>query len=959
MAPHPSADLSPREYALAMHARFMPSLSDFQPDSCMFNILHHNADSIFPKVGYYTSLPNFFTYDAVSISETWLKPTLSSAMLELPQYQIFRTDRSPSSAKSQGGGALILLKKHFNAQCLSELPSQLTNCESVWIKVKPHNSNTLIIGSIYLAPDSDKNEFLLQLSNLLENKIFDTCDLIICGDFNINWNKNSMAKKSFSEIADNLNMSQVVSGFTYTSHRHASESLLDLAFLTRSVSYKSTVLTTDISDHYAVALALQIEKNRQPRVLVRTRNYSRGLHKLQSHEAVPNEKVIADVHSLPTSDLQAEYLENWVQSIVDQYMPVRQVRVRPSSPKWLTNDLRRLVAAKNRMYRRIRHHPDVADLWTSYKKLRSLVKSQILLSKKNYYQDQLSQSPSSFYKQVNSLLGKEKRSQALNLITSSSGLPLTDPHEIANEFNTFFTNISTPNIVEPTDTFATFEAEHRPTNYFTAIPVSESQVALALSKLSPFKRGGVAGIPAAVYQRLAYTVVPSLVHIINTSIETSTFPKTYKQAIVTPIFKKGEVSQLGNYRPISSLPILSKIFEFLLNRQVIEHLDRFNLLSAKQFGFRKGISAEQLILSVTDQYNQILDSKQPRYIVHLSLDVRKAFDSVNHNLLLYKLRTMFHFSESAVNLFGSYLSCRSQCMKVGAAISQSLPIHKGVPQGSVLGPLLFNLMVNDMLESNHNVLSYADDTLLFETADTASGALALASKKYSALSSWYTSNGLSLCVQKTTCLICSNRAVPHNLHLELDGHATPVGSAIRLLGFTLDSKLSLIQHVDQLVCDTSNIIYALRKVRCYLTRSATLTVYITMIRSKLEYCSSVLHCSDLISIASNLEKCQRRAVRVICNVPRNTGSDAFSVTEACADLQLKTLSERRTNRFNALVHHLVAGRGSPYLVQLLDGCDSHARSLRNSCPYVLPYARSSFGKKRFVYRAITALKGNG
>ena len=94
MAPHPSADLSPREYALAMHARFMPSLSDFQPDSCMFNILHHNADSIFPKVGHYTSLPNFFTHDAVSISETWLKPTLSSAMLEFPQYQIFRTDKA-------------------------------------------------------------------------------------------------------------------------------------------------------------------------------------------------------------------------------------------------------------------------------------------------------------------------------------------------------------------------------------------------------------------------------------------------------------------------------------------------------------------------------------------------------------------------------------------------------------------------------------------------------------------------------------------------------------------------------------------------------------------------------------------------------------------------------------------------------------------------------------------------
>ena len=142
-----------------------------------------------------------------------------------------------------------------------------------------------------------------------------------------------------------------------------------------------------------------------------------------------------------------------------------------------------------------------------------------------------------------------------------------------------------------------------------------------------------------------------------------------------------------------------------MNNQLVEHFDRHELLSEKQFGFRKGVSTEQLILSVTDHFNRILDAKSPKYITHLSLDVRKAFDSVHHDLLLHKLSNLFYLSEPAVRLFRSYLSSRHQCMKVGSAVSQLLPISKGVPQGSVLGPLLFNVMVNDMLASYDRVYS--------------------------------------------------------------------------------------------------------------------------------------------------------------------------------------------------------------------------------------------------------------
>ena len=368
------------------------------------------------------------------------------------------------------------------------------------------------------------------------------------------------------------------------------------------------------------------------------------------------------------------------------------------------------------------------------------------------------------------------------------------------------------------------------------------------------------------------------------------------------------------------------------------------------------MSTEQLILSVTDHYKQVLDAKKPQYIAHLSLDVKKAFDSVHHNLLLYKLRTMFFFSEPAVSLFRSYLSCRSQCMKVGSAISQSLPICKGVPQGSVLGPLLFNLMVNDLLISTTNVFSYADDTLLFVVGDTPQAALAAASDKFHDLSSWYGDNALGLCPQKTTCILYSNRSVPSNMRIILDNHPTQVEPTVRMLGITLDSKLTFVEHTRRLVSEVGNALYALRKVRAYLTVADCLRVYTSMIRSKLEYCSNVLFCSNRVDIRTDIENCQSRAIRVICGVRKNTASATFSVTVARNELGLPTLSNRRADRFKRFVRLLAGGKGSPYLYNLLDSCERHTRSMRNKCPYVTPSVRSNFGKSRFVYQAVTALK---
>ena len=248
----------------------------------------------------------------------------------------------------------------------------------------------------------------------------------------------------------------------------------------------------------------------------------------------------------------------------------------------------------------------------------------------------------------------------------------------------------------------------------------------------------------------------SLINIDAIMCEDTEFPNIYKIAQVTPIYKKGDALRPENYRPISSLPILSKVFETIVNKQLVDYLESYDLLSDRQFGFRKEVSTEQMLLAVTDKFLAGLDTRQPRFIAHLSLDVRKAFDSVDHTLLLRKMRRKFNFAHRTVEFFSSYLLNRWQVMKVGSALSAPMRITKGVPQGSVLGPILFNIMINDALEIDVNTFAYADDTLIYEIANSAQEAIGAVERRYEVLLKWYLSNGPALVPVKAMCMVYSN-----------------------------------------------------------------------------------------------------------------------------------------------------------------------------------------------------------
>ena len=926
----------------------MTSLDDHKPPAGSLNILHHNARSLVPKLTYYTSLPFVQNYDVISFGETWLRPAHPDSLVAIPNFTLYRCDRH-CGRKSTGGGIAVYVRSTIEVEVLANLPSLPAGIDAVWLRITTGSGRRTIIGSIYSPPDMDKSALIQGLSLILDNAAFDNSEMVITGDLNINWNRASKSRDELIELADDHNLHQVLSGLSYVA-ASGNESLLDLGFVSRSlVINQSSILTVDpsISDHYATSMSLCLRKERAPKRLITTRNTRRALPFILHEGQVPQIGLLSQVRQLDCSTAQASLLEDWVLSVFDRHAPLKTIRVRPDSPRWLTPALKRLVASKKRFFKQVtKLGTRTDDNWAQYKKFRNYVHLELQQARKCYYSSKLSADSSSFYKQVNTLLGRKPTKTDVLKLEKGDGTVLDDPASVANHLNSFFTNLSTPN---PTAT--PVKSSHLPLVGFSFRPVDETEVRTHLRKLDPKKCGGIQCVPASVYKCLEPTVVPALTAIINTSLSNSEFPEIYKHALVTPIFKKGTKTDPSNYRPISSLPILSKVVESVMNKQMHAYLASNSLLSAKQFGFRQGVSTEHMLLTICNNHLSQLDSRAPKYIAQLGLDVRKAFDTVDHELLSVKLTSYFHFSENAAMLLRSYLSNRLQTMRVNNHLSEALPIKKGVPQGSILGPLLFNLMVNDMLTTHSNILSYADDTILFDTSNTEERALALVEARFKRLQSWYIANGLSLCPEKTTCIVFCNR--PSSVtSLTLDNHTIRIQPHIKLLGVWLDSKLSFSHHIHNTTSVARSTIYALRKIRPYLNTEQCKLIYTSIIRPKLEYCSS-LFLTITKSLNTKLERAQNKAIRIICRAP-----PIFSINDARPLVDLPTLASRRSHTFSKRIKALYFSEStdSVLLILMSASTKSYQRSLRSHCNLSLPAANSKFGLQTFTYQAIKAIK---
>jgi len=462
------------------------------------------------------------------------------------------------------------------------------------------------------------------------------------------------------------------------------------------------------------------------------------------------------------------------------------------------------------------------------------------------------------------------------------------------------------------------------------------------------KSSGLDEINVRLLKLAAPIVSDSLAYICNLSLCTTTFPSDWKQAKVTPIFKEGVKSDVSNYRPISVLSIISKILERAVHNQLYTYLTNCNILSQSQSGFRSNHSTATTLLDVSDYI--LSNMNDGNVTAAVFLDLKKAFDTVNHNILLSKLKS-YGIGVEALSWFKSYLSNRSQVVNINSTLSDCKPINVGIPQGSILGPLLFIIYVNSLSDIvSSKLVMYADDTTLLCSSNDPESLQTELNDNLGKIANWFSANKLTLNIKKTKFMVFGNN---HNLHkfenisLKYNDDVVERVDSFKYLGVTFDPKLTWNNHVNNICSTVSKRIGVIRKVKFYLPPCTLKLLANALVMPHLDYCSSVWsNCNT--EFLHSLQVQHNRLARVLTNADIRTRID-----DLMKSLNWTRLNERWNAQLLILLFKCLKGTAPMYLSSQFDFThNSHSHGTRSQTfnSLIVPKWKTVYGKKTFHYR---------
>ena len=405
-------------------------------------------------------------------------------------------------------------------------------------------------------------------------------------------------------------------------------------------------------------------------------------------------------------------------SVINRHAPTKKKRLKNKASPWLTIELKKLMNERDN-FKRTAIKSNSTEDWKRYREMKNSINNRIKRAKKDYYNKKFSacsNNPKEMWKTINNILCRQAKPGNTISCIKTQNTNIYEYKELAEKFNEYFTEIG-PQLASKLSPLESSDVidfrDYIPTvqSAFRLQPVTENIVYNIMTKMSPNKATGLDEIPSKLLIDAAPAIVQSVTKIINQSIKTSIFPSQWKFAKVTPIHKSKEKDLLNNYRPISVISAVAKVFERVVYNQLYKYLDENNLLHLNQSGFRPKHSTAFALFDATIEWLKNLD--KGRVTSAFFLDLAKAFDTVDHTILLSKL-SIYGVDERSVLWFKSYLSDRQQICLVNQHQSSPRQIICGVPQGSILGPLLFLIYINDLPNclSYSTPRMYADDTNL-------------------------------------------------------------------------------------------------------------------------------------------------------------------------------------------------------------------------------------------------------
>ena len=521
-----------------------------------------------------------------------------------------------------------------------------------------------------------------------------------------------------------------------------------------------------------------------------------------------------------------------------------------------------------------------------------------------------------------------------------NGEPITGNENIANGFNNYFVNVgpSLADNIPATDThFSQYLSDS--TNVKNSLflnPVTEDEIVRVVAQLKPKKSKGHDELDMCLIKKLIPYIVVPLKHIFNLSLLSGVFPDSMKIARVIPLFKTGNTKEFSNYRPISLLPQFSKILEKNYHSRLMAFIDSNQILYKSQYGFRKQMSTSLAIIELVEEITNSLDNHEST--VGVFIDLKKAFDTVDHGILIEKL---YHYGIRGIanKWIGSYLMNRHQYVNINGTNSDYMNVLCGVPQGSILGPILFILYINDMCNVSTLLkpILFADDTNLFYSGKDIKELCSVVSIELDKLCTWFQVNKLSLNTSKTNFMVFTNKSCDDTYHVCMNGLLLSRVFVTKFLGVHMDSKLDWNYHINIVRNKIAKNVSVMNRVKHVLTSSALYSLYCTLVMPYLTYCCEVWGNNYKTRIHS-LFILQKRAIRICLNTDYKCHTKPLFY-------QLRSLNVFDTIDFNSLVfmckafYNLLPTSLLSYFKKVNDSHNHNTRN--NTLSFKVRYRRTS------------------
>ena len=892
-------------------------------------------------------------YDVIVLTETWLNEDfLTSEIFDCNFYNVFRKDRcTKTTGLKRGGGVLIAIRSNISVNSYALTVNTAIDSDQVIVKLKLHNSELFVIAS-YIPPKSSTEAYNVHLNNaqLLIENLSPTQHVLLVGDFNLGsiiWN-NARANTFTADTDSELLLLEFISQNNLCQVNNIlndNNRLLDLVFISEYLTYKICNPFDNIfnkSFHHSPIL-IELDIIHFEKTVHDTDVYTFDFKKadfiaLNNHLFSLNWNDI--FYNMDLNAMYESFL-NILQSAMYRYIPRKRI-YKNNNPAWFNKRLSNLKNKKNKIYKKYRADKQNPNLESSYFKIANefeVLNKFLHRGYLNSIENDLKSNSKFFWTYIN----KKRKTTGFPKCMSFNNESSEDTSKICKWFESYFKSVYSNTTANPLNRMNM----NTPIVEISNINVTDSDVELALLSLDSNVKLGPDGIAPIVLKNCSLSLSLPLCVIFNKSLSLGQFLSQWKVSEILPTYKSGCKQDITNYRPISKLLIIPKLFEKIVCDKVSPIVNNF--LSDDQHGFRPGLSTTTNLAVFSNLVNLNLNSNCQTDVIYT--DFSKAFDKVNHSILLDKLES-FGINANLLLWFCSYLVGRSQYVRFNNTMSDLFNVTSGVPQGSHLGPVLFNIFINDLpsVIKYSNCLLFADDLKLLRKICDPSDSQLL-QHDIDSVSDWCRNNLLDLNIKKCNFVSFtrSNTLIPFQYNI----NCFPLESLemVKDLGIIFDKKFSFKEHISHIFSKSMRLLGFIKRNSLEFRDPSTIkSLYVSLVRPYLEYCSIIWNPSLKVDIVK-LERVQKNFTRFLF-FKLNWRIEKPPYYTRCCLFDICSLERRRELYaivfIRDLVHHHIKCCN---LISLLNFY-SPFRTLRECFHFRLPVLKSNIAFNNPIYRCM-------